>query len=53
LLVEIARPGASDALDTYETAKDHGTAAANLGLLYVDVHFQPRKLGTETEKGPT
>jgi hypothetical protein len=35
-------------LDTYATNKDHGTAQANLGLLYVDAHHRVDKPGTLT-----
>lgn len=34
------------ASDTYSTGKDHGTAAANVGILYFDLHFQKIKAGT-------
>jgi len=52
LLIALKRPGSSDAADTYDTAKDHGTVQANIGLLSADLHFRPVKLGTETEFGP-
>lgn len=52
LLLFVQRPAASDAADTYQTNKDHGTATANLGLLSADLHFQPIKRGTVTELGP-
>lgn len=33
--------------DTYTTAKDHGTAQANIGVVSSDVHYQADKLGSE------
>lgn len=47
LLVHLYRAGL-DAADTYTTAKVGGTAAANLGLLSADCHYQRVKLGTAT-----
>jgi len=35
--------------DTYETSKDHGTAAANVAILEFDLHYQQLSAGTETE----
>lgn len=46
LLMQVARDPVPD---TYNTVKDHGTAAANLGILSVDVHYQKVKLGTARE----
>ena len=48
LVFKVERPGASDAADTYSTSKDHGTAAANVGILYFDLHYQKEKAGTVT-----
>jgi hypothetical protein len=39
----------TDPADTYETASQYGTAAANLALLSVDCHAQVRTAGTITE----
>lgn len=52
LMLFVQRPGSSDGADTYSTNKDHGTAAANLGLLAADLHYQPHKAGTINEYGP-
>jgi hypothetical protein len=52
LLMYVRRPGASDAADTYQTNKDHGTVQANLGILSTDLHYEPVKLGTQNEYGP-
>lgn len=49
LLVFLQRPGASDATDTYHTAKDHGTAKANFGILAVDVHYRCNGIGSIPE----
>lgn len=46
LVIQIQRDGTALA-DTYTTAKDHGVAQANLGLLGMDVHFLSEKLGTK------
>ncbi len=35
--------------DTYTTGKDHGTANANLAVLYIDAHYQKNSPGTATE----
>lgn len=35
--------------DTYDTAKDHGTPAANLGVLSADVHYRLAHSGTLTQ----
>lgn len=48
LLVYLRRHG-GDASDTYNTAKDHGTAAANVMVLGVDCHYVANKMGTYTE----
>lgn len=48
LLVYLKR-FATNGADTYKTAKAYGTAAANLGVLSVDVHTQAEKLGTTNE----
>lgn len=48
LCIYIQRTGNSGS-DTYNTAKSGGTAAANLGLLSADVHFQCQKVGTQLE----
>lgn len=39
----------SGAADTYTESKGYGTAAANLGILAADCHFQGNKDGTATE----
>lgn len=44
-LVQIARLGTNPA-DTYTTNKDHGTGAANLGLLGGDLHFRASGSGS-------
>jgi hypothetical protein len=49
LLIYIRRSGTSPA-DTYTTSKVGGTATANLGLLYVDVHYRVNKIGSLPEK---
>lgn len=46
LVFKVERPGSSDAADTYSTGKDHGTAAANLGVIFFDLHYQKIKAGT-------
>jgi hypothetical protein len=48
LCVYFQRNGAN-VLDTYTTGKTGGTAAANLGLLSFDCHFQIQKVGSLTE----
>lgn len=45
LVLQFQRAG-TDPLDTYTTAKDHGTAQANVGLMGADVHFMVEKSGT-------
>lgn len=47
MIFKVERPG-SDVLDTYSTNKDHGTAAANIGVLSFDMHYQKSKAGTIT-----
>lgn len=49
LIVKLQRRASSDANDTYQGAKDHGTTTANLGALYVDVHYVVTRTGTETQ----
>ena len=51
LLVYIQRDGAAapGGTDTYETSKGYGTNQANLGILYLDAHFQAEKIGTVSE----
>lgn len=49
LVFKIERPGASDAADTYTASKPDGTAAANLGILFIDLHHQKIKAGTTVE----
>lgn len=49
LFVKVQRPGASDAADTYQTSKDHGTAAANVGVLFFDLHYRKIKAGSVNE----
>lgn len=48
LIFKVERPGSSDTSDTYSTAKDHGTASANVAILFFDLHFQKSKAGTKT-----
>jgi len=48
LLFELIRES-TNMLDTYSTNKDHGTAAANLAALYVDVHYRRASPGSATE----
>jgi hypothetical protein len=54
LVFKVERPGASDASDTYTTSKDHGTASANVAVLYFDLHYQKQKAGTVSQlpEGP-
>jgi hypothetical protein len=49
LVFKVERPGASDASDTYQTSKDHGTTAANVGVMFFDLHYQQSKAGTPTQ----
>jgi len=39
----------TDASDTYDTNKDHGTVAANLGILSADLHYQIERAASEIE----
>lgn len=48
LVFKVERPGSSDVVDTYETGKPQGTAAANLGVLFFDLHYRKHKPGTQT-----
>jgi len=48
LLFFVSRLG-TNILDTYDGSKTGGTAAANLGLLSADMHYQSTKYGTEQE----
>lgn len=45
LLIYFRRYGTGPG-DTYTTNKDHGTPAANLGLISSDVHYQANKAGS-------
>lgn len=49
-LMRIQRVG-TDPKDTYDTGKDHGTANANLAILYFDTHYKKYKNGTLKEFG--
>lgn len=49
LFFKVERPGASNSSDTYQTGKDHGTAAANLGILFFDLHYQKNRAGTTSQ----
>lgn len=49
LVFKVERRGQSDLTDTYETSKDHGTASANVGVLFFDIHYQKIKAGTTTQ----
>lgn len=48
LFVYFSRQG-TNPLDTYTTGKTGGTAAANLGLLSFDCHYQAQKIGSLVE----
>ncbi len=50
-LLELMRNG-TDPRDTYTNAKPEGIAAANLGLLALDIHFQACKAGTAPDDLP-
>lgn len=50
LLFKVERPGSSDATDTYTAGKSTGTAAANLGVLFFDFHYQKIKAGTVNQR---
>lgn len=41
--------GGDGGSDTYTTNKDHGTGAANLGLLSFDLHYQKEKAGSVSQ----
>jgi hypothetical protein len=45
LLLRVQRSG-NNPLDTYDTSKVGGTAAANLGLLSADLHYRKNKIGS-------
>jgi hypothetical protein len=47
LIVKVSRPTSEE--DTYSSSKDHGTAAANLGILFFDLHYQKIKAGSLTQ----
>lgn len=47
LLIHFIRAGTNPG-DTYDTPKDHGTPAANLGLVSADLHYRKSKIGTLT-----
>lgn len=42
----------TDVRDTYNTDKDHGTGAANMGLNYLDAHILIDRFGTELSEEP-
>lgn len=48
LMIYLRRPGAADPDDTYDGAKPTppGTAAANLGIVYLDCHVRLNHLGS-------
>jgi hypothetical protein len=48
LLISIQRLSSNEN-DTYKTNKVGGTGKANLGLLYVDIHYQKDRLGSLLE----
>lgn len=45
ILIYLRRPGSTDSEDTYETSKAGGTAAANVMLLGVDLHYHRDRNG--------
>lgn len=47
LLFKTTRAG-TNPLDTYSTNKTGGTPSANVGILYLDLHYQKVRAGTET-----
>lgn len=49
LVFKVERQGSSDVSDTYSTNKTGGTAAANLGILFFDLHYQKIKAGSVDE----
>lgn len=48
LIFKVERSG-NDAADTYTASKDHGTAAANVGILFFDTHYRKIKAGTDVQ----
>ena len=50
LFIKLSRLGTDD-LDTYTGNKTGGTGAANLGFMYLDLHYQKLKAGTITQIG--
>jgi hypothetical protein len=50
LLIKLTRAG-NNPLDTYSTNKNHETGAANLALMYCDVHYQKLVAGSVTQMG--
>jgi hypothetical protein len=46
LCAEVIRLGATDAADDYEAGKAVGNAAANLGLVGIDVHYESDRDGS-------
>lgn len=48
LLMKFTRLG-DNILDTYDTDKTGGTAAANFGILYLDLHYQKVRAGTTSQ----
>jgi len=54
IVFKVERRGSTNASDTYSASKDHGTAAANVGVLFFDLHYQKIKAGTVTQfpEGP-
>jgi hypothetical protein len=49
LFFAVSRPASSNPGDTYDVNKDHGTAAANVGILFFDLHYQRDSAGTVSE----
>ena len=49
LLMKIVRSGSSSPNDTYTESKSGGTLAANVALLYADLHLKINKNGTLNE----
>ncbi len=50
LVFKVERSG-TDPSDTYVANKDHGTAAANVGIMFFDAHYQKIKAGSVIEFG--
>ena len=48
LLLKATRE-ATNVLDTYDSSKDEGTAANNLGILYLDAHYRSNSNGSYQE----